>query len=325
MRKIFLVSLAMAMCFLSASAWAAITIDSTSGGGTGIAPGAVFGNGTPPDGETPATWPDNVTGCSVIVNSGGTVNANVYGGFAQESDGATATDNSVTINGGLVDGSIYGAYANGNLGDAIVTNNTVSIRGGMAPSWFYGGYAYSVSGNAFATDNTVSISGNPIFNASETIIYGSFAEALLGTSDAFTGNRLEIKTVVSVKQVRSFEYMDFYLPSDATAGDTMLTLILETDLNNVNVDLKFDGAAPNLVVGDVITLIDNITTGTFASKNVKVFGYTFALSEDGGALVAELTAMPTTAKKSGGGGCNVFAYGLGLFTLFFPFVQIGRK
>lgn len=303
----------------AALAAAPIVIDGTSGGGTGIVPGLVCGNGTPPDGEIPATWPDDVTGCSVIVNSGGTVNANVYGGFAQGAT-ATATENSVTMNGGGVNADIYGAYANGNLNDAFATDNTVSIRVGSADCFtIYGGYAYSVSGNAFATDNIVSISGNPTFNASETIIYGGLADALIGTSDGFTGNRLEIKTEVSVKQIRSFEYMDFYLPSDATDGDTMLNVILETDLSNVIINLEFDGDAPSLVVGDVITLIDIVAPGTFTSKNVTISGFTFALSEDGGALVAKLTAMPITAKK-GGGGCNGFAFSLGLLSLFVPVV-----
>ena len=308
MRKFFLVVLIFAVFFVPVTAWAAgqnivisgpIAID-------------VYGNGTPPDGTPLAVWPDNADGNSVTVNNGGSVNMSITGGYADSNTGdVTATGNTVEINGGTVGADIYGGYASSNTGDAAATGNTVEINGGTVVVETYGGYAWSNAGNTAATDNTVSISGSPVL--ANTIIYGGSTAA---TGDPFTGNRLEIKTAVSVKEVRNFEFIDFYLPSGIADGGTMLALSLTTILTDVKVDLKFNTSAPNLAAGNVITLIDDVT-GTFAAKTVTVSGYEFEISKSGGALIATVTGVPS--ESGGGGGCDM---GLGLLAFAFvvPFV-----
>ena len=95
--------------------------------------------------------------------------------------------NTVNINGGIVDFSIYGGYYNGTVpgGDAGSNNNIVTINPafvGSSTNDVYGGYAKNVDpGSMTASGNTVNIYGGTTRN-----IYGGLAYvgSLTGTGSA---------------------------------------------------------------------------------------------------------------------------------------------
>jgi len=152
-----------------------ITIDGTSGVG-GTVSHDVGGNGVGPDGDITSTAVSSATGNSVYVNSGGTVDGSVHGGYAYPGTGsATATGNSVFLNGGTVTTgrNINGGYANASTtGSATAAGNSVTISGGTAGS-VYGALANSVSGLATATGNSVTITGGTV-GAVRGGVVGSF-------------------------------------------------------------------------------------------------------------------------------------------------------
>ena len=153
-----------------------ITIDGSSGGGSGVVSHDVYGNGTLPDGDAPtsndpSTLTNPANGNTVNINS--TMNGNVSGGANSgftDSD-RTASGNIVNINnGGLVsNGVVDGGYALyggiSTFGTATATGNSVVIKGGMVNLGvlIMGGSAYnSASGDSTATNNSVTISGGTI-------------------------------------------------------------------------------------------------------------------------------------------------------------------
>ena len=98
----------------------------------------------------------NVIENSVII-SGGTVNADVYGGY---SDGGGATGNTVTISGGTVNANVYGGHNGGDYwGGVSVSDNTVTLSGTADVSGaqlYGGGYYYggsTITGNTLVVDN----------------------------------------------------------------------------------------------------------------------------------------------------------------------------
>ena len=347
MRKILTALTIITLCLAGGAAWAA-----APGGNTvtinGVFAGHAYGNSTnggvtanadPWDNtlniESGADIPDSAFGAQYngaveVKNNtanmnGGKVGVGIFGGRNDSSGGAknnTATisggtagyadggysefgdanDNKVTISGGTVTGNVTGGDGGGDG-----NNNTVTISGGTVKGDVIGGYGE----NGDANDNTVTISGSPTFGAN-TILYGGAIGS--GTGNV-TGNKLELKTAVSVKGVRTFEFIDFHLPADIAAGGNMLTVTDAASLGNVKVDLKFAGATPNLSKSDVITLIDKVT-GTFTIKAVTISDYRFVLSVNEGKLIAIVTAAP----GGGGGGCNAGLGFLGLLALAIPFV-----
>ena len=128
----------------------------------------VYGNGDLPDGDAPSsddpsTLTESPDDNTVIVNSG-TLSAGkrVYGGYAHNIAGAaTATGNSVTINGGQAM-SAHGGYAFSQTGAATATGNSVTVNGGTMTMEVYGGIASSNFGTAQATGNTVTITGGTV-------------------------------------------------------------------------------------------------------------------------------------------------------------------
>ena len=89
--------------------------------------------------------------------SGGTVNAEVYGGYVGGGTGE-ATNNKVEISGGTVGSSVYGGY--GYTGTA--EGNNVNVTGGHITVSVYGGKIYGDSTNntGAVIKNIVSVSGS---------------------------------------------------------------------------------------------------------------------------------------------------------------------
>ncbi|MDR2924905.1 MAG: autotransporter outer membrane beta-barrel domain-containing protein, partial [Azoarcus sp.] len=204
--------------------------------------------------------PVTVSGNRVTIN-GGTVGSNVYGGHAYGQGNASATGtasgNSVTINSGTVSGTVYGGRAESTNGSATATatNNTVTISGGTVNGNVYGGFALNNSGTVTATNNTVTISGSPTFDPSNSILYGGDID---GIGDTFSGNTLNLHSPISVYGVKNFQTLNFYLPTTLAAGGTMLTIGSggDADITASTVNVGIDGASSPLAVGNQVTLID---------------------------------------------------------------------
>ena len=183
-------------------------------------------------------------------------NVYVYGGYASNygQGSATASENSVTIDGGAtVAGDVYGGYAEA-AADAAATGNKVSIGDSATVNGsVYGGYIFlnSDTATATATDNSVTISGAP--NLSAANLYGGFvgryARDEYGdlifdedwsyiiiipapNGDAFTGNTLNVWNYSGspVASVQNFEHYNFILP--ATLSGPALSVTGTATLGN---------------------------------------------------------------------------------------------
>lgn len=211
---------------------------------------------------------------NTVTINGGTARY-VYGGFAYVTSMAgsvvaTASGNTVNINDGSIN-SVYGGYAGANLGAGphAASGNTINISGGTINE-VYGGYVDTHSGTGQATNNVVTISGSP--NLTTAGLYGGYL-GMTTSGDAFSGNTLNMKTAgLTVASLSNFQYVNFYLPSSLLAGDTVLTVTGTADLTGSSgrssiVNVGIDGSSSPLQVGDTITLIDAGTLVTSSGLN----------------------------------------------------------
>lgn len=174
--------------------------------------------------------------------SGGNVTSPIISGAWVESN-TTATGNGVYIKGGIVNGNeITGAYMQ-SAGNAV--GNFVNINGGEISGTIYGGWAP----NGDAIDNEINIYGNPnLINA--ILIAGKGI-----SDDAVSNNILKIHTKdLKVKDIQGFENLNFYLPADTAAGNTILTVTNPTKKIS-NYMYVYKDKALNLNDDATITLI----------------------------------------------------------------------
>lgn len=189
---------------------------------------------------------------TVIVN-GGTFGSStlIDGGWATVGN---ANYNTVTINGGTINGPVYGGYVSGS-GDAI--GNVININGGV-----FSGNIYSGTGTT-VRDNVINIRNSP--NLSNASIYAARG----GTS---ANNSINIYTKdITAQTIGGFENLNFYLPSDAGNGSTILTLTNPsgTISNNINV---YRNGGEMLNPGDKITLLTTPSSGGLSFGNYTAQG-----------------------------------------------------
>lgn len=180
---------------------------------------------------------------NIIIKSGGKVKGDVCGGKGSTFD-TTISNNSVTIEGGTVDGSVYGGRSD--LNNAI-SNNTVTIAGGAVTGSVYGGL--SESGGA-VSNNTVILKGGTVSG----IVYGG------ASSVPSINNTLHIAgKSLSVGGVMGFQNLKFTIPNDMTKSDTLLIIKGNENVNfqGMSIDTKNikPGTMTNFKTGDRITLI----------------------------------------------------------------------
>lgn len=220
--------------------------------------------------------------------SGGDVYFDVIGG---ESAAGSALNNEVTFKG---DGSsavkIYGGKSKYSA-----LENTVTVAGGTVNSSIYGGF----STDGAATGNTVNISGAPVFNETNTVIYGGFSSA--AGQDMWTGNTLNVYTKgLTAANVKNFENYNFYLPDDIAQGEAVLTLTggSGTDISSSKVNVGIQGTAAVLQPGEEVTLLkndngitaDNVTYGKLTQGVSLEYDFETALSGDGKAITTKIKA-----------------------------------
>lgn len=261
--------------------------------------------------------PFSMTASHNTVTINGGIADDVFGGRALV-DGttgsaiATASGNTVNINNGTIS-RVCGGYASSDYlsGTHMASGNTINISGGTI-SHIYGGAVDAQYGASQATNNVVTISGSP--NLSTSSLYGGIL--LFGTSgDVFTGNTLNVKTTgLTVGNIHNFQYLNFYVPSTSSAGDTMLSVLGIADLTDslgrssiVNVGIN--GGSSLLQTGDTITLIDAGALVTNSNLNARASGtgmqgvtllYNFDITTENNKLLATVSdnTGPTLNEQS---------------------------
>lgn len=183
--------------------------------------------------------------------------------FAVGDGGGDIYNNKVLITGGTIKGYVAGGENNHNKS---AYSNTVEIKGGSFEGDIYGGRIENKE--QVATKNTVTIDGSGIvFKNNITIYGGAFVNGRNQETpkDVFTGNTLNIKNKkdISIKDVKNFEFLNFYLPENIAKDDTVLTLSAtdETDLSRSKIGVAMSSGGIKLNLGDEIKLIEK-TNGT---------------------------------------------------------------
>ncbi|MBQ6743844.1 MAG: autotransporter outer membrane beta-barrel domain-containing protein [Acidaminococcaceae bacterium] len=292
----------------------------------------------------------------------GVYKGSIYGGDAS-GDNASANNNSVQILGGTLGADIYGGYAN-NGSAPTASNNTVELRKGVfTGNNIFGGRADGDSSPGVAYNNSV-ILYEPTFNGTATTIYGGYAKdgraernsvVILGGTvigDIIAGhtgyfgveknNSIELYKVydlnltnavlhgtkskfnnalkdanpilnvyasdIKVKNIKNFAQINYYLPDTVKNGNTILQAVGTegTDLRNTKVAVSVPGGT-RLDTGDKINLLDT-KAGIIGEPEQTVATFTEGVSierdmdikVEGKALVGTLLSGPF-----GGGGSGV--------------------
>lgn len=196
---------------------------------------------------------------------GGTIK-NVVGAAtsAVNTNGGDIYNNKVLITGGTINGYVAGGENNNNKS---AYSNTVEIKGGEFKKDIYAGKIDTAS--QVATNNTVIIDGSDGGNITFTnniILYGgylnpdNFDPNKQTIKDVFTGNTLIIKNKksISIKDIKNFEFLNFYLPENIAKDDTVLTLSATevTDLSRSKIGVAMSTGGIKLNLGDEIKLIE---------------------------------------------------------------------
>ena len=199
-----------------------------------------------------------------IIINGGTVDGRLTGGFSY---GGNAHYNTIEVRGGVVTGYIMGGYnfsSGGNPSSASMSrssnNNLILISGGEVRGDIIGGASIQRK----AINNTLIITGSPTFNAFGTRLIGGNSD-ILG-ADVRSGNKLEIRTKgIAVKNIKNFERINFYLPSDIAANNTVLYLTdtAGADITGTQIGVALPAGTP-LAHGDRVALI-HTTDGPLVS------------------------------------------------------------
>lgn len=158
----------------------------------------------------------------------------------QASMTGTAEGNEVTLNGGTVAGKTYGGSV---MGTGNAEGNSVTLNAGSVNDDIYGGYA----ANGSALDNTVTIKGGTIAPAAS--LYGGYS-----TTES-SGNSLNFYVRdVTVKNLKYFQTLNFYVPAGTTAGETMLEVTDAADVSGAAIRAAVEDTT-QLNPGEVINLI----------------------------------------------------------------------
>ena len=165
----------------------------------------------------------------------GTVENGITGGYSQS---GTATGNTINFYSGTVDGGITGGYSN----SGAANSNILNIYSGTIAGTIAGGQSASGAAN----DNIVNIYGGTL--ASGASLYG-------GVGTTSTGNTLNLYTKGNtVTNLGNFQTLNFYVPADAGAEDTMLTVTGTTSLEGATIQAGIEDSV-KLEKGQHIHLI----------------------------------------------------------------------
>ena len=229
----------------------------------------------------------------------------VFGGYT-ELTGMKAAGNKVTITGGVVQ-NVYGGWVDdkdengdsvgGSPNPASATENTVEIRGGKVNGDVYGGR----SALGPAERNTVILAkeeGKDAPNLDNAILCGGFGSSV-------SDNTLQVEAVgLSAPEIQNFENYKFVLPKDIKANDVMLTL--EEQVANLTIDgSKVDVSMGGGTIADIgLTLDESVTllhktggSGAFSVNNSNKAVYTKTLDDAAGGLPEDIYSLTASEDK----------------------------
>ena len=231
----------------------------------------------------------------------------VFGGHTKLT-GMKAAGNKVTITGGTVstvvgglvdDKDENGDSVGGSSNPATATENTVEIRGGKVNGNVYGGQ--SMLGPAY--NNTVILAKEEGKDAPtiKGVVYGGYSWGRSSVSD----NTLQVEAVgLSAPEIQNFENYKFVLPKDIKAGDTMLTLKnqgskLEIDGSKVDVSMGGGTIADiGLTLDESVTLLHKTGgSGAFSVNNSNKTVYTKTLDDAAGGLPEDIYSLTASEDK----------------------------
>lgn len=233
----------------------------------------------------------------------------VYTISGAETYSGDITSNTVNINDGTVSGQVAGGVSSYTIdGTSVVnagniTGNTININGGTVANVTGGatGYDSSVSSYSSSIDgSSVSISNN-IINFYGGTVTGTISGGSGSFGESISGNTLNVySTGLSAGDLADLETINFYVPSSASSGDTMLTLTTSssTDLSSTNVNAALRNGT-SLSVNDTITLL---TTNGSLYTNSELFqtstlsgdvatNYNLSLAQSGNSIVATVDSV----------------------------------
>ena len=152
--------------------------------------------------------------------NGGTINGDVYGVGNVNYD-KDASGGNITINGNAkVTGNVFGGYSDSKID---VTNNYVTINNSTISNDVYGGYSYS--GNSYGGNTN----GNYVIinNSSATNVYGGYSHSDIGSSGNADSNYVTINNSTINGQVRGG------YSKDSNANGNHVTIINSTITGNI--------------------------------------------------------------------------------------------
>ena len=257
---------------------------------------------------------NTTTGNEITLSSG--TYTNVYGGWtsgvgstADSSKQKDSTLNKVTIGGtAAISGTVYGGLTDVAGGKA--TGNTVMAMNNLNADIVGGKAAGEASGNTVSIDhaavNSVTGGYGAVTNNNRINLRGAKVTGIVtgGTAASGTGNTLAVSYGMKTTEIgdfRGIQNLHFDMekaPMDGTAH-TMLKLTNvggEKKLSDAHIDLRRDGAAEKLKVGDKITLMENTSGGITFGENLTAKGtdgvtrdYEFAIASVDKTLIATVT------------------------------------
>lgn len=227
--------------------------------------------------------------------------------FDAESD--MVVGHTIELQDGDYSGKIFMAKAVQNDNTTLnVSDNTINIKGGNYGSWTEigaGAATYIVGDNDNSNSNWSKV-GNGTIN----LFGGTFADGVTLRGDTLNVYNKDLK----LGHIANFNRVNFFVPSSAQSGDTMLTLTLDGYDSTSDASFKPDVAAyfagdSAMNQGDSVNLlhIANDTHGSFANFNLlggnskaymgvsKEYGVNLFLSDDKKTVSAILTGI-TEAK-----------------------------
>ena len=180
-----------------------------------------------------ATRENNIT-----VSSGSYTNA--YGGYtdsvpplpgsdakANSAEKNNSHDNTITIAGANVSGTVYGGYTNAAAGTA--TKNTVNVTSGTVANVVGGSSAAGAASDNTINLGAVTVTGNvtggegTATNDNKVNVEGTTVNGVIsGGNNATSGNTLTVKGTNSAGNITAFQHVNFDA-STANAGTSMLT------------------------------------------------------------------------------------------------------
>ncbi|MDR2507453.1 MAG: hypothetical protein LBD67_05590, partial [Candidatus Accumulibacter sp.] len=238
-----------------------LTISGGNVEGAGSMNGVAGGQALSASGDATATDNRAFISSSAVIGVVGVSSANVYGGYADGGDKATARDNEIEMSGGNVNGVLYGGYSRGGQGLAQARANTVTLSGGTA-SEVHGGNAKSNLDAAEARGNEVEISGTA--TVSGGAVYGAHVEAqsatAVGNTVTLSGGTVENGSgpgvIGAYAHAQDFQY-------DAVARAN--TVIISGGLVDNNLMGAYTtGAGAALSQKNTVTVSNGVITGMVA-------------------------------------------------------------